>query len=158
MIKETAPRMTREAVEASLKRGEHVGTAGGAVLRKGADLRPHFTADEDGGRTTEIPAVVVRDEHGNITRAGMEHALRSGGSVLYGGEVHTSLDTLPDEIELAEHDEKAKAAIAASIDQQIAALTAQRARATAPAATKNRSEAEHKAEPKAKLPVAHQAK
>jgi hypothetical protein len=36
------------------------------------------------------------DQHGRITRAGMEHAIRNGGSVSVGGKIVSRIEDLPD--------------------------------------------------------------
>jgi hypothetical protein len=68
------------------------------------------------------------DERGNLTRAGMELALRERGSVMLDGRVIESKDDLPDEVTLVRGNERATKALAGSLDAQIAALSAQRQR------------------------------
>ena len=69
-------------------------------------------------------------------RKEMEAAIQEGGSVLYAGRVVSRAEDLPSEVELARGDAEKEAVVAARIDAQIAALSAQRAKlgpqATAP--------------------------
>jgi hypothetical protein len=79
---------------------------------------------------------LMRDEQGNLTRAGMEQVIREGGSVMHQGlalgEVIESIEDLPDEVDLVKGNERARKALAESLDAQLVALTAQRARLDAP--------------------------
>lgn len=70
-----------------------------------------------------------RDANGRLTRAGMEHAIKSGGGVLHNGEVITSLSQLPDEVTLARGDAARLEAHLEDLDRQQAALALQRQRA-----------------------------
>jgi len=63
-----------------------------------------------------------------LRRQEMEQVINSGGSVLHNGTVHTDVRTLPDEADLAQGDEVRTNAARDAIDQQLAALTAQRAK------------------------------
>ena len=70
--------------------------------------------------------LLLRDEKGNLTRAGMEHALNTGGSVMLDGRLIEHRDDLPTEAELARGDERREAAVREALDAQIAQLMAQR--------------------------------
>jgi type IV secretory pathway VirB10-like protein len=67
-----------------------------------------------------------RNAAGELTRAGMEQAIGGGGSVLHKGALHTKVDTLPSEAELAGTDVKAQDAALERIDAQQAELDRQR--------------------------------
>lgn len=124
--------LDRKALTEALERGEHV-AAGPNVYRKVRELPPVPTEGDD-----SLEGVVIRDATGKLTHAGMEWTIRQGGSVMIGGEVITSLDALPTEAELVRGNEAAEAALSASLDAQIAALSAQKAsigKAPAAAAT-----------------------
>jgi hypothetical protein len=58
--------------------------------------------------TEDAPApATVAGAHwadGKLTRAGMEQAIKDGGSVMYKGKILTSLDQLPSEADLAAGD------------------------------------------------------
>jgi hypothetical protein len=69
---------------------------------------------------------------GKLTRAGMEHAIRTGGSVTINGAVINTLDRLPTEVDLARGDDVAEAAALENINRQRAALDAQEASLKAP--------------------------
>jgi hypothetical protein len=71
--------------------------------------------------------LLLRDEKGALTRAGMEHAIRTGGAVMHDGDVIESVDDLPSEAELARGDERRTEQVRQSLDAQMAALAAQRA-------------------------------
>jgi hypothetical protein len=130
------PKMTRAQIKEALGRGEHV-AVGAHVLRRNprtlradpGDLALAFASPPDPERPDEFEAVTVRAADGRLTRAGMEHAIRSGGSVLWGGEVVTDLADLPDEVGLAEGDRERLRAHAEGIDRQIAELSLQRRQA-----------------------------
>ncbi len=77
-----------------------------------------------------MSTATLRNDAGTLTRAGMEKVIGEGGSVMWDGEVHSTLGTLPDEIELGKHDAKAQAAIAQNIDEQIAKLVREKSRLT----------------------------
>jgi hypothetical protein len=54
----------------------------------------------------------------DLTRTEMEAVIASGGSVMHGGQIHTSAETLPDAIDLATTDEDAEAAEAAIAEEE----------------------------------------
>jgi hypothetical protein len=123
---------TRDELAAALAEGNSVEVAGRRVTRL-RDL-PH---DPEDGPPVEG---VVMYSGGKLTRAGMEHTIRSGGSVLiHGGgpldhdEVVTRVEDLPEEAELAAGDERRLAAHKDAIDAQLEKLTAERARVNAAA-------------------------
>jgi hypothetical protein len=121
----------REELHRALTEGAAVEVNGRRVLHP-RDLPKEA---EDG---PAVEGVVVFDAAGRMTREGMEHTIRSGGSVLLrdargDSRVIARLDDLPGEEELAAGDEKRLAAHAASLDAQMAALAAERARVTAAA-------------------------
>jgi hypothetical protein len=113
--------LDRKGLTEALERGEHVGV-GPNVHRRARELPPVPAEGDD-----NLEGVVIRDAAGKLTHAGMEWTIRNGGSVMLGGQVITSLDDLPSEAELVKGNEAAEAALAASLDAQIAALSAQRA-------------------------------
>ena len=63
-----------------------------------------------------------------LSREDMERIIREGGSVLYGGRTIVRVEDLPGAVELVGDDTAQREAVAAALDAQIAALTAQRAR------------------------------
>jgi hypothetical protein len=80
------------------------------------------------GAPAPTPAPTLeRPKDGRLTRAHMEEAIKSGGGVLVEGQVITRVEDLPSDVKLAEGDQARTAALASSIDAQIAALTQQRA-------------------------------
>jgi len=83
--------------------------------------RARMPAEEEEG-----DYLLLRDEKGNLTRAGMEHALNMGGSVMLDGKLIEHRDDLPTEAELAKGDERREAAVREALDAQIAQLMAQR--------------------------------
>jgi hypothetical protein len=106
---------------------------------------PHRTLDPGavegrrGSRNVNLPGedeagqyLLVRDEKGNLTRAGMEHVLRSGGTVLLDGELLESAADLPSEADLAKGDAQRTAQVRQAIDNQIATLQQQRTQLEAP--------------------------
>jgi hypothetical protein len=126
--------LDRKGLTEALERGEHVGV-GPNVHRRARELPPVPAEGDD-----NLEGVVIRDAAGKLTHAGMEWTIQHGGGVMIGGQVITRLDDLPSEAELARGNEAAEAALAASLDAQIAALSAQRAsvgqgKAAAPATT-----------------------
>jgi hypothetical protein len=125
MSKAKENRMSREDAQAALKRGEHL-AVGATVYRRGDRLPAPPPGPEGEEPDTSLEAVVVRDADGHLTRAGMEHALRSGGSVMIGGEVITDAERLPSEEEWKAHQEARAQAAADAIDSQIASLQAQK--------------------------------
>lgn len=58
-----------------------------------------------------------------LSRKDMEAVIAGGGSVMHGGQIHTSVATLPDAVDLAETDEEIAAAAAdvEAEEQQVAA-------------------------------------
>jgi hypothetical protein len=64
----------------------------------------------------------------SLSRADMERVIKDGGSVLHRGILHTRVETLPTEADLAEGDPAREQAAREALDAQIAALTAQRSR------------------------------
>lgn len=64
---------------------------------------------------------------GKLTRAGMEHVIRSGGSVVHEGKVYSKMEHLPSEADLAKGDADAEAAALENINRQRAQLDAQEA-------------------------------
>jgi hypothetical protein len=125
MTKAKEHRMSHEDALAALKRGEHL-AVGNAVYRRGDRLPTPPTPADGSEPDTSLEAVVVRDADGHLTRAGMEHALRSGGSVMIAGEVITDADRLPSEEEWQAHQEARAQAAADALDAQIASLQAQK--------------------------------
>jgi hypothetical protein len=85
--------------------------------------------------TTAAPVAAAGNyKDGKLTRSGMEHVIRSGGSVLHDGTVYTKLDTLPSEADLAKGDADAENAARENLlrqrealDQQLASLGATKA-------------------------------
>ena len=73
-------------------------------------------------------------------RKEMEAAIREGGSVLYAGRIVARAEELPSKAELARGDAEKEAAVAAEIDAQIAALSAQRAKLRGAAPTEAKPE------------------
>jgi hypothetical protein len=125
MSKAKENRMSREDAQAALKRGEHL-AVGATVYRRGDRLPAPPPGPEGEEPDASLEAVVVRDADGHLTRAGMEHALKSGGSVMIGGEVITDAERLPSEEEWAAHREARQQAAADALDAQIASLQAQK--------------------------------
>jgi hypothetical protein len=126
------PKMTKAQIKEALGRGEHIAVGAHVLRRNPRTLRPDpgdlalaFASPPDPERPDEFEAVTVRGVDGRLTRAGMEHAIRSGGSVLWGGEVVTDLAQIPDEVGLAEGDRERLRAHAEGIDRQIAELNLQ---------------------------------
>jgi hypothetical protein len=124
---DTKPKtMTRGEIEAALKRGEHVAIAGRHITLK-RDLPPHASDADNPPEADEFQAVVARSADGRLTRAGMENAIRTGGSVLHGGEVLTRVEDLPEDDQLAQSHQQQQQALAAQYDAQMAAIAAQKA-------------------------------
>lgn len=79
---------------------------------------------------TQMPTRSVEEdaygEDGKLTREGMERIIReTGGGVIYGNSIITRVEHLPTAAHLAAGDKKKQAAVAASLQDQIAALQAQ---------------------------------
>jgi hypothetical protein len=72
-----------------------------------------------------------RDAQGRLTRAGMEHAIRSGGSVAYKGRILARVEDLPDAAELSGGDAGAIEAAHADLDARQRQLDGERARLAA---------------------------
>lgn len=83
-----------------------------------------------------------RFKDGKITHYGMVKTIQEGGGVIHNGVHYGKVEDLPDEATLAEGDAAAAAALNQSIDAQIAALTAQKARASATLTRAQEAEAE----------------
>lgn len=64
---------------------------------------------------------------GKLTRAGMEHAIRAGGSVIHDGRVVSRIEDLPTEAQLAKGNTAAEDAALNNINRQRAELDAQEA-------------------------------
>lgn len=125
-----------------IDRKEAIKQAPRGVLFQGRELRSskEFPAEAEGQEFT-----AMRDASGNLTRAGMEHVIATGGSVMHNGTLLERVDDLPAEEDLAAGDSRRLDAIASSYDEQIATLQGRRAaidreqqraeaKATAPAA------------------------
>jgi hypothetical protein len=111
-------------------------------------------ADTDKTPPAAAPAQAPRPHRtakGQLTRAGMEAALKAGGSVLHKGEILTDHHQLPAEADIVQGDAEASAALLASLDEQIAALSAQRNRL---AKEQEHAKAEAKPEAAAEAPAA----
>jgi hypothetical protein len=119
-------KISLDEVKPSLHRGAVVHVAG-QTFRKGDRL------PKDWPEGTEH-AVILRDDRGRLTRAGMEQALREGGSVMIGEVIVERVEDLPDEADLVKHDEVQRARVAASLDDQIAELQRQKAKLSDPGA------------------------
>lgn len=65
---------------------------------------------------------------GLISRAAMEQAIKDGGSVLHGGQIHTSVASLPDDAVLAAGDPEKTGAALDDIEGEIAKLEAKKKR------------------------------
>jgi hypothetical protein len=122
-------RINRDEARAHLQAGRTV------AFRTGQGPGTTITPQVGKRATQNLPAedvegnyFLLRDESGNLTRAGMEQALREGGAVMYHGNVIETVDDLPDEVELVKGNERARKALADSLDAQLAALSTQRAR------------------------------
>jgi hypothetical protein len=72
--------------------------------------------------TADAPATGPQYVNGRLTRAGMEHVIRGGGSVSHNGQTLTRIDELPPEAALAAGDEQAEDQARANIDARRAAL------------------------------------
>jgi hypothetical protein len=75
-------------------------------------------------------------KEGRLTRKGMERVIAQGGSVLHGGQLHTSVQTLPSEAVLAKGDEQAEALARDNLIRQRQAIDSQLASLGAPGQTK----------------------
>jgi hypothetical protein len=110
-----------EEVKPAVKAGAVVHVAG-QDYRKGDRIPEEFPEGVEHG-------LIVRDERGNLTRAGMEKIIRDGGSVMdRNGIIMERLDQLPDEAEMVKGHEEQERALAESLDEQIAGLAAQRSK------------------------------
>lgn len=108
------------------KRGATPSLQTDAVVAPGA---PRGTPHEGGpDLTSPMHAAPARDALGRLTRAGMEQAIRRGGSVQYQDRLVTNPGELPDEAELVKGDEAQTQALLDSYDQQIAHVQQQRAK------------------------------
>lgn len=119
--------MSRAEAERHLASGEHLAIAGRHVTHK-RDLPERPAGAEEERGADRIEAIVARTADGRLTRAGMEHAIKNGGSVMHKGEVITDVDALPDETELVRENEAQAAALDQRIGDQIDALERQRDR------------------------------
>jgi hypothetical protein len=122
---EKPQKVSRQDLEAAIKAGCQV-AVGADVYRKGPGGRPTPALPRppsDPGLPDEFEAVIVRDKEGRLTQAGAEHAIRHGGGVLLGDEVHTDPGSLPD---LEEYHARTRTGAVESMDRQIANLNAQR--------------------------------
>jgi hypothetical protein len=120
----------RPELEHALNDGYAVLVAGHAeTIRKARQLPPD--PDPASGRP-RVTGVVVRDPDGRLTREGMEHAVRTGGSVLLAGEVHTDLSALPSAADLARDDERRASQERDNLLKQRAALDAELAKLAVP--------------------------
>lgn len=77
--------------------------------------------------------VLLRDEKGNLTRAGMEQVMRDGGTVMIDGKLIEHRDDLPSEADLAKGDERRAAQVRDAYDARIAELMAERSKLDQPA-------------------------
>lgn len=81
----------------------------------------------------------IYDENGKLTREGMERVIKSGGSVMYGHRLITSIEDLPSEGQLVKGDQARMAALRARLE-------ADRQRIDAEIATLGADEASRKAD------------
>lgn len=109
--------------------------AGRPVAFRARSAPPRTITPPGGRRAPELPDedvegeyVLLRDEQGDLTHAGMEHVIAEGGSVMLNGTVIESVDDLPDEAQLVAGKQAQEEALARSLDSQIAELSARRAR------------------------------
>lgn len=70
----------------------------------------------------------MAEKRTKLTREEMEAILHEGGSVLHGGKIIARIEDLPSAADLAVGDADAEAAATRSIDEQIARLSAERAK------------------------------
>jgi hypothetical protein len=122
-------RLSKEQAEQHLRAGRPVAfrpTEGGRgkTLRaepgrrtKGA-VAKGFPAVDAEGNDAPGEYLLLRDERGDLTRAGMEQAIREGGSVMWRGDVIEFMDDLPPEEELVAGNAEAAAALRRSLEAQ----------------------------------------
>jgi hypothetical protein len=79
----------------------------------------------------------------DLSRKDMERVIKGGGSVLYGGEIITSVKGLPDEADLAETDEQLAAA-AAKIEEEEKTVAAKKAKVETKTASRSSSKSSSK--------------
>jgi len=91
-----------------------------------------------------------------LTRKEMEQVITDGGSVLHEGVLHTHVQTLPDEADLAVGDETRMQEARDALDRQMASLAAQRAKLETPSdtTTDGRQKKATKADPPVSTPAA----
>lgn len=88
------------------------------------DINPNNVNDIDITKPVAEQVVPIYDEHGKLTREGMERVIKDGGSVMLGHRLVTRVDDLPSEAQLAQGDAVRAKAAAERIQAQIAALQA----------------------------------
>lgn len=67
---------------------------------------------------------------GTLTREEMHEVIRQGGSVMIAQHIHSTIDTLPSEVDMALGNEEKESVAEDAIDAQVAELLAQRKRIT----------------------------
>lgn len=138
-------KISREEAEQHLSAGRPV-----AFVPEGEQPARTLQVPEGGRRAVraKLPGqdepgeyVLLRDEKGNLTRAGMERVMSTGGTVLLDGKVIEHRDDLPTEEELARGDERRENLARQAIMDQMAALQGRLAQLDRPAEGGERSEA-----------------
>jgi hypothetical protein len=124
-------KVSRQEALRLVKRGIPVVATGGGnpprEVRK-ADELPAEPAEAYDGPPLEFNR--LRDDRGNLTRAGMLHAINQGGSVRHGGDTLTRADQVPDDDEIQEAADAAVQTELHRLDAEQANLDQRRARAT----------------------------
>jgi hypothetical protein len=99
------------------------------------DFTPVATVPDEPAPPQPTKKLPHRTADGKLTRAGMEHHVKAGGSVMHGGQIITDVAELPHDADLAKGDTEREKQVAQSLDEQIAALSRERAKLGQPKST-----------------------
>jgi hypothetical protein len=140
-------KLTREQAEGHIQAGRSVAfrPKDGAtrVIEKPASRKEQAAMPPEDARGTYL---LLRDDKGNLTRAGMVHAIESGGSVAVDGNLFESIDDLPTEADLAKGDRQRAEQVRAGLLAQREALDKELAKVQVPEETAEASEEEDEEE------------
>jgi hypothetical protein len=118
------PVVNREALAGALKQKRSV-SVGSRTITELRDLPPD---PPEGSSDPKVQGAILRNENGSLTRDGMEHAIKTGGGFLHGGEVITRMEDAPTPEEMAAGDAIQVANLQADIDRRKAEIAAQETR------------------------------
>jgi hypothetical protein len=140
-------KLTREQAEGHIQAGRSVAfrpkDGASRVIEKPVSRKEQAAMPPEDAKGTYL---LLRDDKGNLTRAGMVHAIESGGSVAVDGNLFESIDDLPSEADLAKGDRQRAEQVRAGLLAQREALDKELAKVQVPEETVEASEEEDEEE------------